>query len=151
MEQKMRKEITCKECVERSVCRKLCPAIEVLVRREEHHFRGEEILVPPTVIAAIFASRKAGSVADLISNDVRPAEVRVIPGLTARQLRVLTMNIAGRKSHRAIGRSLGLNQSTVGDYIMAARRKARRFLEEYLRAERRKGKPPEGASGKQAG
>ncbi len=134
-----REKTCCWGCPKRATCTKPCPPVEELLAKDVHHFQGREILVGPLVIDQVFSGDPAHRLAEYVGEDVRPREVKKIPGLTDRQLRVLTMTISGHRSQREIARSLGLCQSTVGEHLMAARRKARRSLEEQLRARRRGG------------
>jgi DNA-directed RNA polymerase specialized sigma24 family protein len=147
----MRREIICSKCEKRSGCKSPCRALADVLRREEKHFQGREILVSPATITSIFANGNATSLADFITEEVHESEIRIIPGLTDRQMRILTMSVVDRKSHRTIAKTLGLNQSTVGEHMIAARRKARRFIEESVRAKKWAKKPAPGLGEKEAG
>jgi DNA-directed RNA polymerase specialized sigma24 family protein len=148
----MDKHINCASCMRRPDCVKACVSLESALRREEVYFRGREILVAPTTINAIYSSRQVLPFTDMIRSEVSTHEVLQIPGLTDRQLRILKMGLVQNKSQRTIARSLGLSQSTVGEHLAAARRKARRYLEETLRRQRRKpsGENPPNAQGSRA-
>ena len=146
----MKKKTDCNECRKRPDCNALCATMDRRVRSVEHHFRGEEILVTPAAVTALFMKNGRRTIADLGVEEIGPSDIRVIPGLTTRQLRVLTMSLAGRMTNREIAGRLGLNQSTAGECLLNARRKARRYLEAYLRTQTRGGRPIRYGWGKKA-
>lgn len=122
----------CSRCAKRTKCRSLCHEVSELLRKEERHFQGREVLVCPTTITAIYSSRHPVNLAEMSVERVTLPELRVIPGLTRRQMAVLELAVVELESQRAIAARLGLCQSTVGEHLNAARRKARRYLDARL-------------------
>ncbi len=123
-----KKEISCLHCVKRATCVKACLLVEKILSAEQKHFQGREILVSPHIITAIYAGAQAPSLREMTGDKLNEADLKMIPGMTMRQKSVLRMTFVEEMSQRAIARRLGISQTTVGEHLMAARKKVRSFL-----------------------
>ncbi|MBZ0274265.1 hypothetical protein K8I61_19675, partial [bacterium] len=110
---------TCLSCPSRPTCRSLCALMERRASQDMRHLRGEEVLMAPDGIARVSRRRGADAMRDLVRDAVEIEDLRRIPGLTGKQIRILAMHFVDGKSYRDIGDALGLNQSTIGEHVLA--------------------------------
>ncbi|MCZ7583751.1 MAG: tetratricopeptide repeat protein [Deltaproteobacteria bacterium] len=127
----------CAGCVKRTGCRAMCAPLAAELERITHHLGAREVLMEPSALAGMAEAEEAGPWADAVHELVDRALIEGLPGLTVKQLAVLSMTLAEGATTREIAERLRLPQSTVCDNLKRARRIARRHLRGQFHARRR--------------